>query len=261
MDCGPNAECTATASGATCTCVNGFVLDGAACRVPRSCGELHRYSPGLASGAYTLQPAGAPTSFVAYCGMMLEGGGWTLVVNEGPSFDPATMGVSGELCYSSACTNTGYSQVLLESDVMIDVSNSPITGATYTARIIVTGVQAMSRAKTLRTLFTTGPNYVDAEDNSNVAVRMMGGAECTTLPADLAGLVCSECATADCKVPVMVFGDGDSAAGCRTTPVPRFAIGGAYDYATAWSNCAGWPQDPNYVGTDFYPDYVRVWIR
>jgi hypothetical protein len=119
----------------------------------------------------------------------------------------------------------------------------------------------MSRGKTLRTLFTTGPNYVDAEDNSNVAVRLVDAADCSTLPIDLAGLVCSGCTTAGCKVPVIVFGDADSAEGCRATAVPRFAIGGSNDYATAWNNCAGWPQDPNFADRDFYPDYVRVWVR
>jgi hypothetical protein len=258
--CGANEACTATSAGPACTCVDGFIRDGAVCRLPRSCNELHRASPALGSGSYALRPAAATSSFRSYCGMVNEGGGWTLVVNEGPSFDPMTMGVA-DSCYSSSCTNVAYAQVPLEADVMLDISNSPITSTTYTARVIVTGVHAMSRGKTLRTLFTTGPNYIDAEDNSNVAVRMMGGAECTSLPADMAHLVCDTCTTADCKVPVMAFGDNDSAAGCRETGVPRFAIGGSRDYATAWTNCAGWPQDPNANGTDFYPDYVRVWIR
>jgi hypothetical protein len=222
---------------------------------------LHRNAPALASGAYALQPEAAATSFQAYCGMALEGGGWTLVVNEGPSFDPETMGVADALCYSSSCASIGYSLIPLNSDVMIDMSNSPIANATYTARVIVNGVHALSRGKTLRTLFTTGPNYVEAEDNSNLSVRMIGGAACETLPADMAGLVCSECATVGCKVPVLVFGDADGAAGCRAGTVPRLAIGAAYDYAMAWNNCAGWPQDPNYAAFDFYPDYIRVWIR
>jgi hypothetical protein len=59
----------------------------------------------------------------------------------------------------------------------------------------------------------------------------------------------------------MVFGDGDGDATCRAGVVPRLAIGAANDYATPWNNCAGWPQAPNYAAHDFYPDYVRVWIR
>jgi hypothetical protein len=257
VECGTNEECTATMAGGECVCVAGFVRDGA-CRFPRSCAELHRASPALPSGSYTLQPAGDASGFLAYCGMMLEGGGWTLAVSDGPSFDTATMGVTNAVCYSSNCANIAYSRVLLESDVMIDVSNSPITNATYTARLIVSGVHTMSRGKTLRTLFTTGPNYVEAEDNSNVAVRMIGGADCNTLPRDMATAACNECATVGCKVPVMVFGDGDS--GCET-PAPRFALGAATDYTTGWTNCAGWPQSPNHSGIDSYPDYVRVWIR
>ena len=131
----------------------------------------------------------------------------------------------------------------------------------YAARVVVNGVHAMSRGKTLRTLFTTGPNFVEAENNSNVVVRMIGGAECASLPVDMAKLVCEVCVTAGCTVPVMVFGDGDSAEGCRTGPAPRFAIGAANGYANPWANCAGWPQDPNFNASDFYPDYVRLWIR
>jgi len=193
--------------------------------------------------------------------MMLEGGGWTLVLNEGKDFDPTTNGVADALCYSSSCTSIGYSLVPLEADVMIDVSNSPIANTTYTARLIVTGVHEHSRGKTLRTLFTTGPNYVEAEDNSNLAVRMRDGAACDTLPLDLVKMACQTCDTAGCKVPVIVFGDTDADPACRTGPVPHLAIGGAADYSTPWTNCAGWPQDPDYHDFDFYPDYVRVWVR
>jgi hypothetical protein len=208
-----------------------------------------------------LQPLGVANGFGSYCGMANEGGGWTLAVNEGTSFDPTTMGVT-TACYASSCTNAAYAHLPLENDVMIDISNAPILNATYTARIIVTGVHEMSRGKTLRTLFTTGPNYIDAEDNSNVAVRMIGGADCSTLPIDMVRLVCDHCDMAGCKVPVLVFGDFDSAAACRAegVAVPMFAIGGANAYDSPWTNCAGWPQDPNRAG-DFYPDYVRIWIR
>lgn len=259
--CSDDEECASTPTGPECRCTGGLVRDGEACRLPRSCDELHRYAPSLPSGAYGLKPEAAATSFQAYCGMMLEGGGWTLVVNEGIAFDPTTSGVADALCYASSCTSIGYSLVLLNSDVMLDVSNDPIATTTYSARLIVTGVHAMSRGKTLRTLFTTGPNYVEAEDNSNVAVRMRDGSDCSTLPTDMATIACEKCDTAGCKVPVMVFGDGDAAAGCRTTAVPRFALGAATDQATGWANCAGWPQDPNYADFDFYPDYVRVWVR
>lgn len=242
-------------------CVEGLVRDGTACRLPRSCHELHLASPELGSGPYALQPVGAAESFRSYCGMANEGGGWTLAVNEGTSFDPTTTGVT-TACYSSSCTNVAYARLPLDSDVMIDISNEPIVTSTYTARIIVSGVHAMSRGKTLRTLFTTGPHYLDTEDNSNVAVRMIGGAACSTLPTDFADLVCEDCTTPDCTAPVLVFGDFDSAASCRAVgaAVPKFAIGGAYAYDKPWTNCAGWPQDPNRAA-DFYPDYVRVWIR
>jgi hypothetical protein len=259
--CGQDERCVTTPNGPECRCVDGWVRDAQTCRLPRSCDELHRYAPSLPSGSYALKPEGALASFQAYCGMMLEGGGWTLVVNEGTNFDPTTNGVADALCYASGCTSIGYSLVVLDADVMLDISNEPIANTTYAARVIVTGVHAQSRGKTLRTLFTTGPNFVEAENNSNVAVRMRDGADCNTLPTDMAKLVCNSCDTAGCTVPVMVFGDADGDPTCRTGAVPHLAIGAANDYATAWNNCAGWPQDPDYAGFDFYPNYVRVWIR
>jgi hypothetical protein len=259
--CADDEECAATPAGTECRCAGALVMEGATCRLPRSCDELHRYAPSLPSGPYTLKPAGAASSFQAYCGMAQEGGGWTLVVNEGPGFDPATEGVAGALCYASSGTSIGYSLVPLESDVMLDVSNSPIAVTTYTARLVVTGVHTMSRGKTLRTLFTTGPNYVEAENNSNLAVRMRDGADCSTLPADLVRVACLSCDSAGCKEPVMVFGDADADAGCHEGSVPHFAIGGAEDYVMPWNNCAGWPQAPGDADFSFYPTYVRVWVR
>lgn len=261
LPCDDDEECTTTPRGPECRCARAQVRDGSTCRLPRSCNELHVYAPSLPSGPYALKPEGAASSFQSYCGMSQEGGGWTLVVNEGPSFDPMTTGEADALCYSSSCTSIGYSLVRLDSDVMLDVSNSIIAGTTYTARLIVTGVYPMSRGKTLRTLFTTGPNYVEAENNSNLVVRMRDGADCNTLPWDLGKLACLSCDTAGCKEPVLVFGDGDAEPGCRTGAVPHLAIGAANDYATPWSNCAGWPQDPDYGGVDFYPNYIRVWLR
>jgi len=257
--CGAGKECVSTPAGSECRCQGAFVGDDAKCRLPRSCDELHRYAPSLPSGPYALKPQSATSSFQAYCGMTQEGGGWTLVLNQGPDFDTETAGVVDALGYASSGTSVAYSLVPLNADVMLDVSNSPIAGTTYAARVIVTGVHEKSRGKTLRTLFTTGPNYVEAEDNSNLAVRMRDGAECGTLPADLVKMVCDECVTPGCKVPVLVFGDQDPNSSCNPGDAPRFAIGGANDYETPWENCAGWPQ--NAQDSYFYPPYVRIWVR
>ena len=60
---------------------------------------------------------------------------------------------------------------------------------------------------------------------------------------------------------LLAFGDADADAGCHAGAIPHFAIGAAYDYATPWHNCAGWPHDPASTGSDFYPAHVRVWVR
>jgi hypothetical protein len=90
---------------------------------------------------------------------------------------------------------------------------------------------------------------------------MRDGAECSTLPKDMAQIACPSCDTAGCKEPLLVFGDADADAGCYPGAIPRHAIGAANSYDMPWNNCAGWPQDPDYAGNDFYPNYVRVWVR
>jgi len=44
-------------------------------------------------------------------------------------------------------------------------------------------------------------------------------------------------------------------------PTPLFAFGTVFDRTTEFFNCAGWPNDPNYGGTDFWPAQLRIWTR
>jgi hypothetical protein len=258
--CDANADCRITAGAAVCTCKSGFVGDGQTCARPISCNELHQAAPNLASGQHVLKPSGASAEFTAYCEMAAEGGGWTLVLNEGPSFDPATQGANVQ-CYRQSCTSLAYSTVLLGSDVMLDVRDGAIVAANYVARVVITGVEARSRSKTVRALFRGGPFYLEKEDNSNVSVTLSGNGTCSeTFTGDFGRLACDSCAgNASCSAPVFTFGDAD--VGCVEDPMFAFAIGGSENYTTGWGNCAGWPQEPNPSDVNHYPDNFRVWVR
>lgn len=76
-----NANCGAC--GAVCpqnkpVCVGGTCIDGS---VFLSCQQVHQQQPNAPSGPYTIDPdgAGAAPSFSAYCDMVSDGGGWTLL--------------------------------------------------------------------------------------------------------------------------------------------------------------------------------------
>ena len=256
--CDVNADCSIEAGEVVCACHSGFVGDGNTCKRPASCNELHVAAPSLPSGSYTLKPSASGAEFLAYCEMSAECGGWTLVLNAGKTFDRSVQGTAMQ-CYDQNCTSLSYSTVPLAEDVMLDVRDGAITAADYTARVIIKGVHPATRGKTLRTLFNSGPNYLEKEDNSNLTVRLNGGTSCgAALPEDMARAVCSTCAGGPgCGTPVLVFDDTDPGCGSAVS----FAIGAAESYTAPWGNCAGWPEAPDIGGRRYYPTNFRIWIR
>ena len=258
--CDSNANCNEADGAVTCTCREGFIGDGHSCKRPSSCAELHLARPELPNGRYflTAKDSSSSVEFLASCEMTVDGGGWTLVLNQDETFDPTTLG--DDSCVSSPCTSLAYSRLPLESDLLLDFNSTPIEADQFSARALIRRVHPAALGKTIRELFTTGQFFIDREDNSNVSVSVPSGLTCSqSLPQDLAEVLCQSCATGQsCNAPVMVFGDNDP--GCPMESY-RFAIGAAYSYSEPWDNCAGWPQDPGYGGGDYYPKNVRIWVR
>jgi hypothetical protein len=293
--CPVNTVCRERQGTATCDCRPGFLPSAGSCRRATSCDELHSAQPDLPSGGYSLLPLGSTVEVYTYCEMEAEGGGWTLILNQGPSFDPrgevqaliiqtdagrpdagrtdagrtdagptdAGRSDAGpaDTCFDHECVSGAYSTVPVRSDVMLDMSDEPISGELYSARAIFTAIGVAGRAKTLRELFTTGPYFLDTEDNSNVTVRVRSGTTCaSSLAWEMGNILCNPCrAEGDCGATVLVFGDSDSI--CSTAEPVHFAIGAAYSHTEPWGQCAGWPQDPNYGDYNFLPDNYRIWLR
>lgn len=258
--CDPNADCSDAGGEVSCSCRDGYIGDGHTCARPSSCLELHRARPELPSGRYVLAAPDSndPSEFLTSCEMSVDGGGWTLILNQNETFDPTTLG--DDFCCTGGCTSVAYSRVPLGSDLLLDFNQGPIVADQFSARALIRGVQPAALGKTIRELFTTGPFIIDREDNSNVTVSVPSQVSCReSLSRDLSKLLCETCAEGQaCTAPVLVFGDDDP--GCASEPL-RFAIGGAYSSSAPWDNCAGWPQKPDYGGGDYYPKNIRIWAR
>jgi hypothetical protein len=226
-----------------------------------SCKDLHTSDPTLLSGAYAIRPPSSGDTFLVYCDMETNGGGWTLVLNESASFDPMGKGITTDVCHDINCTNRAYSLVPVEADMMLDMRDGDIHGDIYLARAVVLGVHSASVGKTVRTLFTTDRFFLEKEDNSNVFVTTDAPLGCNALPDDMSRMLCNECDAAPCGTAVVTFGDRGSESTCPEVQDTVFAIGGSYSYTTPWPNCAGWPQAPNSSGHHHYPSNFRIWVR
>lgn len=225
--CSPNADCDASGGSVTCSCRAGFVADGSDCRRPTSCAELHEQQPALPSGRYWLQPLGSP-EFLTRCEMSAQGGGWTLLFNQSSSFDPQALGEDND-CYTWRCIDAAYSQLPLAADLMLDSSDSAISGENYANRVVIEGIAGDAVGKTMRELFTDGPFFVDRGSD----------ADTTALPQ------------------VLVFGGIDT----ECEPPRRFALSSGVSAAQVSDGCRGWPVPADGSVAEPLLNNVRLWIR
>jgi hypothetical protein len=90
-----NAHC----GGCGMACAAGLSCAGSTCAPQASCAAILRAFPGIASGAYTIDPdgSGAGAPFRVYCDMSTDGGGWTMVykLSSGIDGEPSALWLGG----------------------------------------------------------------------------------------------------------------------------------------------------------------------
>lgn len=117
-DCG-GADCNACAVGLACKAnadCGAALCKAALCYMPTSCADIHQLQPNLPDGPYTINAGDSTTSFMAYCDMTRDNGGWTLILKANAdvtlNYDSAYWTDNNLLNETDVTTNSGNSKYL-----------------------------------------------------------------------------------------------------------------------------------------------------
>ncbi len=127
------------------------VSDGtSAASAGRNCFKILSDIPTSASGIYWLDPTGSGSPFQAYCDMITDGGGWTLVMrmaNDSTLGYSSAYWASGSLLNSASLDATSNSNAVYQS--YSTVSGTTIRGCKGANTLCIQGTVGSTNAKTL----------------------------------------------------------------------------------------------------------------